>query len=54
MTERTLGVLPGGGGHVGVTLRGAQAAVAQQGLDHADIRSPLQQMGGARVPERVG
>ena len=52
--ERTLGALQVGGGHVGVALGGAQAPVAEQGLDHANIRPALQHVGGTGVPQGVG
>ena len=40
------------GGDVGVARRGVQAAVAEQGLDDADVGAVLKQMGGEAVPQR--
>ncbi len=40
--------------HLGIELGGGQPAVAEQLLDVADIRSILQQMGGAASPEGMG
>ena len=41
------------GVHVGVALRRAEARVAEQLLNGAQIRAPFQQMGGERMPQRV-
>src|SRR5579885_3823161 len=41
------------GRHVGVNLRGAQAAVAEQFLHAADVGAVVEQVGGEAVPQRV-
>lgn len=46
------GLLPGG--HVGVDLGGGDGAVAQEGLDIADVHAVFQQGGGEGVPEHMG
>jgi len=42
-----------GGGHVGVALCGAQTGVPEQLLDRAQVCSPLQQVGGKGMAQRV-
>lgn len=42
-----------GGADVRVDLGGGQAFVSEQFLDASDIRSPVEQVGGEGVPERV-
>ena len=39
---------------MGVDHRRRHIVVPEQLLDSTDIRTPLQQMGGKRVPARVG
>src|SRR5205807_2385143 len=41
------------GGHVGVNLRGAQAAVAEQLLHAADVGPAVEQVRGEAVPQAV-
>lgn len=41
-------------GHVGVHLGGADAGVAQQLLDHPQVRAMFQQVRGETVPQHVG
>ncbi len=42
------------GGYVGVDLGGGDGAVAQEGLDVADVHAVFQQGGGEGVAEHVG
>ena len=39
--------------HMRVNLRRAEAAVAEQFLDAADVRAGIEQVGGERMPQRV-
>jgi hypothetical protein len=51
--ERALCATNGAGCDQGVARRGLQVAVAEQGLDDADVGAALQQMRGEAVPQRV-
>ena len=40
--------------HVGVDLGGRQTLVTEELLDHAQVRAPLDEVGGVGVAQRVG
>jgi hypothetical protein len=52
--QRALGSPEMRGSDLRVELRGAQAAVAQEDLDHAQVGAAFEQMGSGGVPERIG